>query len=150
VPYFNKHHIKYCNTPGSVAEPTALHTVSRSISRLSHSRLTVSIAQVILVLTTLRRTTAAERSVRRGEWTAGGDSIANKTMGVTQVGRTLGILGMGSIGRIVGRYLSNMGMRVIYHNRRRLSEEAADGAEYVADFDEVRPIQSRNAPLPLR
>jgi glyoxylate reductase len=71
-------------------------------------------------------------------------------MGVTQVGRTLGILGMGSIGRIVGRYLSNMGMRVIYHNRRRLSEEAADGAEYVADFDEVHPIQSRNAPLPLR
>jgi glyoxylate reductase len=71
-------------------------------------------------------------------------------MGVTQVGRTLGILGMGSIGRIVGRYLSNMGMRVIYHNRRRLSEEAADGAEYVADLDEVRPIQSRNAPLPLR
>lgn len=27
MPYFNEHKIKYCNTPGSVAEPTALHAV---------------------------------------------------------------------------------------------------------------------------
>lgn len=103
--------------------------------------------QVILVLTTLRKTTAAERSVRRGEWTAGGDSVANKAMGVTQVGRTIGILGMGSIGRIVGRYLAGMGMRVIYHNRRQLSAEAAEGAEYVAEFDEVRSSSASLAKL---
>lgn len=68
----------------------------------------------------------------------GGTSAANKTMGVSQVGRTVGILGMGSIGKIVGRYLGGMGMRVIYHNRRQLSEEAAGGATYVPTLDEVR------------
>lgn len=98
--------------------------------------------QVILTLTTLRHTTAAERSVRRGEWTSGGSSIANKTMGVSQVGRTVGILGMGSIGKIAGRYLAGMGMKVIYHNRRELSEDKAGGAEYISSLDEVRPFLS--------
>lgn len=141
--YFNKHHIKYCNTPGSVAEPTALHAVRLSFPQPSLSAVLTRAGfhrQVILTLTTLRHTTAAERSVRRGEWTSGGSSIANKTMGVSQVGRTVGILGMGSIGKIAGRYLAGMGMKVIYHNRRELSEDKAGGAEYISSLDEVCPV----------
>lgn len=60
--YFNSERVFYANTPESVAEPTAAHVV-------------------ILVLTALRGTTGAERSLRRGEWTSGGDSVANKTLG---------------------------------------------------------------------
>ena len=51
-------------------------------------------------------------------------------------GKTLGIVGMGDIGsRVVKRALAS-DMRVIYHNRRRRSDDAALGAAYVS-FEEL-------------
>ncbi|KAL7416789.1 D-isomer specific 2-hydroxyacid dehydrogenase, partial [Mrakia frigida] len=113
--YFNSEQVFYANTPEAVAEPTAAHVV-------------------ILVLTALRGTTGAERSLRRGEWTSGGDSVANKT---SQVGLRLGIVGMGSIGRIVARYLTALGMKVSYYNRNKLSQDLEAGATYVSSLDEL-------------
>lgn len=82
IDYLSAHAIFYSNTPGAVAETTAAHTV-RSRPGLSEEsgELKRSVLQVILVLTTLRGTTAAERSLRRGEWISGGSSVANKTLG---------------------------------------------------------------------
>ena len=44
-------------------------------------------------------------------------------------GKTLGILGMGRIGQALARRAAASGMRVIYHNRKRLEDERIRGLE---------------------
>ncbi|KAL3492403.1 D-isomer specific 2-hydroxyacid dehydrogenase [Aspergillus germanicus] len=64
-------------------------------------------------------------------------------------GKVLGILGMGGIGRNLKKKAEAFGMKVVYHNRRRLSEELAGGAEYVS-FEELlggSDVISLNLPL---
>lgn len=64
-------------------------------------------------------------------------------------GKTLGILGMGAIGRNVKRKVEAFNMRVVYHNRNKLSAELAGGAEYVG-FEELlqtSDVLSLNLPL---
>lgn len=51
-------------------------------------------------------------------------------------GKTLGILGMGRIGRAVKRRAEPFGLHVIYHNRSPLPENEAAGAQYVS-FDQL-------------
>ena len=94
---FSKHGVYYCNTPASVSIPTA-----DSAS--------------VLILAVLKNTIVGDRNVRRGDW----DKSVPK--GMNPKGATLGILGMGSIGRIVCRQMQAFGMRVIYHNRNQLSK----------------------------
>jgi glyoxylate reductase len=63
--------------------------------------------------------------------------------------KTLGILGMGGIGRNLKKKAEVFGMKTIYHNRTQLSEDLADGAEYVC-FDELlarSDVLSLNLPL---
>lgn len=64
-------------------------------------------------------------------------------------GKTLGILGMGGIGKNMKKKAEAFGMKTIYYNRNKLSEEAAGGAEYVS-FDELlarSDVLSLNLPL---
>ena len=64
-------------------------------------------------------------------------------------GKVLGILGMGGIGRNLKKKAEAFGMKVIYHNRRQLSEELSGGAQYVT-FDELlatSDVLSLNLPL---
>ncbi|KAL3444060.1 D-isomer specific 2-hydroxyacid dehydrogenase [Aspergillus insuetus] len=64
-------------------------------------------------------------------------------------GKVLGILGMGGIGRNLKKKAEAFGMKVVYHNRRRLSEELAGGADYVS-FEELlsgSDVISLNLPL---
>lgn len=118
-----------CNTPDVLTEATA------------------DLAWALL-LATVRRLPQAERSLRAGEfrgWTFDG------YLGSDLAGRTLGILGMGRIGRAVARRAAPFGMRVIYHSRTRLSpgEEGALGAESV-DWDTLlaaSDVLSLHAPL---
>jgi gluconate 2-dehydrogenase len=53
---------------------------------------------------------------------------------------TLGIIGMGRIGQGIAKRALGFGMKVIYHNRSRLSEvdEKACGASYVSKEDLLR------------
>jgi gluconate 2-dehydrogenase len=84
-----------------------------------------------LLMAAARRVGESERFLRRGEWTkwtidlfAGGDVH----------GTTLGVLGMGRIGRAVARRGAHgFAMKVLYHNRSRLdaAAEAELGARYV-------------------
>ena len=46
-------------------------------------------------------------------------------------GKTLGIIGMGRIGQALARRAAASGMKIIYHNRRRLEDERIRGLEGV-------------------
>jgi glyoxylate reductase len=101
-----------------------------------------------LILATLRGLPSAERSLRAGAFHGWG---FGDYLGADPGGRTLGIFGMGRIGRAVARRAAPFGMRVIYHSRRQLSteDEAALGAEWV-DFDGLiarSDVLSLHAPL---
>jgi glyoxylate reductase len=99
------------NTPGAVTEATADLTWG-------------------LLLSIARRIPEGDRYIRTGKWhewkfmfMLGGDVYAH----------TLGIVGMGRIGQAVARRAQGFGMRVLYHNRRRLDVtlEQALGATWV-------------------
>lgn len=74
--------------------------------------------------------------VRRGEWTGW---TPTSLLGVKLAGKTLGIVGMGRIGRAVAKRARAFGLAIAYHNRGRLPEavERELGARYVATLDEL-------------
>ncbi len=84
-----------------------------------------------LMMAAARRMAESEHFLRRGEWTKWAYDMFT---GSDIHGATLGILGMGRIGQgIARRGAFGFGMRVIYHNRSRLSaeQEGPIGARYV-------------------
>ncbi|HSU17209.1 D-glycerate dehydrogenase [Longimicrobium sp.] len=83
-----------------------------------------------LILATVRGLPQAERSLRAGGFHGWGFW---DYLGGDLAGATLGIFGMGRIGRAVARRAAGFGMRVVYHSRSRLpvDEEARLDAEFV-------------------
>ncbi len=73
------------------------------------------------------------QAVRSGKWTRNPDFCFWDTPQVELAGKTIGIIGFGSIGRAVGKIASAMGMTVLAYNRSRCPEGEAI-AEYV-DLD---------------
>jgi len=70
-------------------------------------------------------------------------------LGIDITGKTLGIVGMGRIGRGVAERSRGFRMEVLYHNRNRLSPELENGAQYFASLDEMLPrcqVLSLNLP----
>jgi lactate dehydrogenase-like 2-hydroxyacid dehydrogenase len=53
-------------------------------------------------------------------------------LGADLHGTTLGVLGMGRIGRAIARRAAGFSMRVLYHNRTALPAEQEEGAHWVA------------------
>ncbi len=92
------------NTPDTVTEPTAELAMG----------LMVSIA---------RRIPEFDRALRNKKIDRWG---ALDNLSVTLYGKTLGILGMGAIGRSLARRALSFGMHVVYHNRNRLEEQVED------------------------
>jgi hydroxypyruvate reductase len=60
-------------------------------------------------------------------------------LGVRVTGKTLGILGLGRIGRAVAQRARGFDMTVLYHSRHRLPEELEQGARYFASFHDMLP-----------
>lgn len=120
--------ITVTNTPYSVLEPTA---------ELAFA----------LIVATARRVGFYNNKLHSDERIGWG---IFDNLGTSIYGRTLGIYGMGRIGQAVARRAIASGMKIIYHNRRRLDEaiEKQYNAQYV-DFDTLlreSDIISLNAP----
>jgi glyoxylate reductase len=66
-----------------------------------------------LLMAAARRLTEAERYLRAGKWVTWGPSTL---LGMDLVGKTLGLVGFGRIGRAVAKRASGFDMRVIYYD----------------------------------
>jgi glyoxylate reductase len=88
-----------------------------------------------LLLAAARRLGEGERLVRAGEWKG---PAPTQLLGQPVGGRTLGIVGMGAIGRAVARRARGFSMPVVYFNRNRVPVEVERelGARFVA-LDEL-------------
>jgi D-3-phosphoglycerate dehydrogenase len=83
-----------------------------------------------LILAALRRIPQESAALRAGRW--------QQSLGHTAHGRTLGIWGLGKIGRLLAGYGKIFGMQVIAHGRENTREQAAaQGIEFVAEAPEL-------------
>ena len=80
-----------------------------------------------LMMDLLRRITEGDHIIRKGKWTEifgpfdyVGTEISDKT---------LGVLGMGRIGKTVAKKASCLGMNILYHNRKTIAKPGK--AKYV-------------------
>jgi glyoxylate reductase len=105
-----RHGVAATNTPDVLNEATADHAWA-------------------LLLAAARRVGESERWLRAGQWKRW---TFEMFMGAEIGGTTLGILGMGRIGRAIARRASGFSMSVIYHNRTRLPAELEGSARHVA------------------
>ena len=100
---------------------------------------------MFLILGALRGFNSSMMALRENNWR--GDPAP--PLGHDPEGKVLGILGMGGIGRNLKKKAEAFRMKVIYHNRKKLSNELSGGAEYVT-FDELlakSDVLSLNLPL---
>jgi glyoxylate reductase len=104
------------NTPGAVTESTADLTWG-------------------LMLSVARRIPEGDRYIRAGQWD---EWRLMFLLGRDIHAHTLGIVGMGRIGQAVARRAKGFGMRVLYHNRKRL--EPAIEAELGATWAELSTL----------
>jgi len=104
-----RHGVLATNTPEVLNEATADHAWA-------------------LLLAAARRVGESERWLRAGLWKRW---TFEMFMGAAVSGTTLGILGMGRIGRAIARRASGFSMPVIYHNRTRLPADLEGGARFV-------------------
>jgi lactate dehydrogenase-like 2-hydroxyacid dehydrogenase len=109
-----RHGVLATNTPDVLNEATADHAWA-------------------LLLAAARRVGESERWLRAGHWKRWTFEMFN---GADVGGTTLGVLGMGRIGRAIARRAAGFSMPVLYHNRKRLPADQEDGARYVP-FDEL-------------
>jgi glyoxylate reductase len=109
--------ITVTNTPGAVDAPTADLAFA-------------------LLLAVRRRIVEGDRYVRAGRWGSGW--AEEELMSEDVSGATLGIVGLGGVGRAVAQRARGFDMRVLYAKRQRLepAEEAALGVEH-RELDEL-------------
>ena len=101
---------------------------------------------IYLILAALRGFNNGIMAIRNGTWKG---EVPPPPLGHDPQGKVLGILGLGGIGQNLKRKAGVFEMKAIYHNRKQLSEELVDGAEYVG-FDELlarSDVLSLNLPL---
>jgi len=101
---------------------------------------------VFLIIGALRNFNQGMVQLREGNWLEG------IPLGHDPEGKTLGVLGLGGIGRALKKRTDAFDMKVIYHNRTRLSPVLENGAEYVS-FDDLlsrSDVISLNLPLNVR
>ena len=128
IPYATQKGIQVTNTPDPVTEPTADQAMG-------------------LLLAVSRRISEIDRRVRIPGAVKWG---LLENLGHSLFGKTIGIIGMGRIGKALARRALASGMKVVYHNRHRLpeEEEAKYGARFLSLQELIRTadVVSLNAP----
>ncbi|WP_201330328.1 NAD(P)-dependent oxidoreductase, partial [Lactobacillus nasalidis] len=128
VDYASSQGIIVANCPASVMQPTAEMAFT-------------------LLLALSRKLVLYNQAMQEGKFL---DTALAQNQGQSPVGKTLGIFGMGRIGKTLASYARTFGMNILYHNRHRLSddEEHALGVSYVplADLLSRADYVSLNAP----
>ena len=112
--------IKVTNTPNVLNEAVAETTI-------------------LLILAASRRIGEAYNLVRSGNWKNQKPDLTKFMIGNSVTGKTLGIIGMGRIGRMAAKCAKAFGMKIIYYNRNKLSEDLEDGAKYYQDIKSMMP-----------
>jgi len=112
--------IKVTNTPNVLNEAVAETTI-------------------LLILAASRRIGEAYNLVRSGDWKNQKPDLTKFMIGNSVTGKTLGIIGMGRIGRMAAKCAKAFGMKIIYYNRNKLSEDLEDGAKYYSDMNSMMP-----------
>ena len=110
--------IRVTNTPQPVIEPTAELAFA-----LMHD--------------VARRTAEFDRKLREGKAEPFG--VMNN-LSHSLYGKTLGIIGMGRIGQALARRAVASGMRIVYHNRRPLGDEAMRRLGYEAKYVSMQEL----------
>ena len=112
-----KRGIQVSNTPGVVAEDTADLTIG-------------------LMIAVCRRLVDLDDVVRSGNWQ--GFKVNDPLCGLRVWGKTVGIIGLGGIGKAVARRVRAFQMPVLYHNRNRdLAAEKELGTRYCPELYEL-------------
>jgi len=96
-----------------------------------------------LMLCLARNLVAGDAFVRSGAWTKGAFPLTRDIRG-----KTLGLLGMGRIGRVVARTAQAFDMPVIYHNRRE-DPQAKGLATYVGRDELFKTSDVLSVHIPL-
>ncbi len=113
VEYAKSKGIKVLNTPGATS---------------------ISVAELVigLILAVMRKIAYADREMRHGKWPK------KKCKGIEMYGKTLGIIGIGRIGREVAKRARAFGMKIIYYDVFKLDDRTANelGVEY-RDLDDL-------------
>ncbi len=100
-----------------------------------------------LLLATARRVPEAERYLRAGKWRGWGPS---QFLGQDIHGKTLGVVGMGRIGRAVARRAKGFGMTIVYTDvRPNAQAEQELGARYVSMDELLRTADFVSLHTPL-
>jgi D-3-phosphoglycerate dehydrogenase len=103
------------NTPGGNTVSTAEHTLT-------------------MLLALARHIPAADSNVRQGKWERG------KFVGTQLAGKTLGVVGLGRVGREVARRAAGLDMKVIGFDPVLAPERSSQlGIESVPDLDQLLP-----------
>lgn len=74
---------------------------------------------MMLILTTLRRLAVINADVKGGTWLKQDTGVKSREL----YGKTVGIIGMGNIGRMVVKMLKGFGVDILYYDMYRQSEE---------------------------
>ncbi|HMC88670.1 MAG TPA: phosphoglycerate dehydrogenase, partial [Gemmataceae bacterium] len=110
-----RHGIVVMNTPGGNTVSTAEHTIT-------------------MLMALARHIPAADASLRQGKWER------NKFVGSQLAGKTLGIVGLGRIGREVARRAAGLDMKVLGYDPFMAPDKAAQlGIESVPELDQLLP-----------
>ena len=97
-----------------------------------------------LLMAAARRLTEAERYLRNGQWKTWGPSIL---LGADMVGKTLGLVGFGRIGRAVAKRASGFDMRVIYYSPGATPEHGATPVDSLDELLRESDFVSLHTPL---
>lgn len=110
---------------------------------------------MFLMLGALRNFPLGMHNLREGSWRGREHDGSLPALGHDPQGKSLGIIGMGGIGRNMAKKALAFGMRILYHNRTRLGEDVErelGGAQY-CDFETLlkhSDVLSLNLPLNVR